>query len=114
MRRLLNNILILSLIWIELTLVYMMFLIYWPTPVQKIEKFATDIICPYSQVKYDYKIEGGDLFSQFFVTRAIEDLNQKMGYNLFTYNATSKNHLAIVNSIPGFFSVATFFGETIG
>jgi hypothetical protein len=92
-----------------------MFLIFWPVPVQKAERFIEGQMCSYGAQHYTYSFAGSDL-NYLIVKDNIDELNYRVGFNLFTLDPKSPNKITVLPAIKGSYSLITFFmrGETIG
>jgi hypothetical protein len=104
-----------TLVFTELSIIFFMFLIFCPVPVQKTEKVLTDAFCSYGAKRYEYSFPKSDL-EYAIVEDYIKQLNYQVGFDLFVHDDTSLNSITLIPEIKGTYSILTFFmrGETIG
>jgi len=102
------------LAFLEATIIFFLFLICYPAPIQKTEKFILDQICPKPVQHYEYSFGQASYIEEIRITSYIHELNSKLGFELFTFNPTSNNKIYMLPKIDGVYTVSGLFGETIG
>ena len=109
---------IISLVFLEINIIFLMFLLFYPVPIQKIERIISDMTCSYGVKQYEYSIAEPELDvndTQLVIDYAWE-LDVKVGFPLFVYNKNSPNKIYLLRTMKEGYSLLSFLGfnETIG
>jgi len=109
------NLWIISMVFLEMNIIWLMMAIYWPVPIQKIELIEQKYLCSNSLRSYDYSFGPiNDGFNPAEVKYFIDELNFYLGIEAFHYNPSSRNKISFKKDLNGNWSITSWFGETIG
>src|SRR5271166_6214555 len=99
-----------SLVGLELFIAFFLLNVFYPVPVQNVEKFFMEQVCDQGARHYEYST-GPMTFAQFYeIKKDLNELNTKIGFELFKYNSQSPNKVNVLTKLQNI----SVMGETIG